>query len=49
MTRSNAREIACHLVFEMNFNDMESRLAGLRESSLDYLRGGLRLLGAECL
>lgn len=34
---------------EMNFNDMESRLAGLRESSLDYLRGGLRLLGAECL
>ena len=22
MTRSNAREIACHLVFEMNFNDM---------------------------
>lgn len=34
---------------EMNFNDMESRLAGLRESSLSYLRGGLRLLGAECL
>lgn len=34
---------------EMNFNDMESRLAGLRESSLDHLRGGLRLLGAECL
>ena len=22
MTRSNAREIACHLVFEMNFNDI---------------------------
>ena len=22
MTRSNAREIACHLVFEMNFNNM---------------------------
>ena len=34
---------------EMSFNDMESRLAGLRESSLGYLRGGLRLLGAECL
>lgn len=22
MTRSNAREIACHLVFEMNFNNI---------------------------
>ena len=22
MTRSNAREIACHLVFEMNFNNV---------------------------
>lgn len=34
---------------EMGFDDMESRLAGLRASSLEYLRGALRLLGAQCL
>lgn len=34
---------------EMDFADMEARLAALREASLGYLRGGLRLLGASCL
>lgn len=34
---------------EMGFAEMEGRLVGLRESSLAYLRSGLRLLGAECL
>ena len=34
---------------EMGFDEMEGRLVGLRESSLAYLRSGLRLLGAECL
>lgn len=34
---------------EMDFDAMEARLSELRLSSLDYLRGALRLLGAECL
>ena len=35
MTRSNAREIACHLVFEMNFNNVtaEEALQTLMEES----------------
>ena len=34
---------------EMDFDAMEARLSELRVSSLDYLRGALGLLGAECL
>lgn len=33
---------------ELAFDDMEERLASLREASLSYLRSALRLLGAEC-
>lgn len=33
---------------ELAFDDMEERLASLREASISYLRSALRLLGAEC-
>ena len=36
MTRSNAREIACHLVFEMNFNNVTAGEA-LHSRQLAYL------------
>ena len=38
MTRSNAREIACHLVFEMNFNDITAgeALRTLMEEAVSY-------------
>ena len=42
MTRSNAREIACHLVFEMNFNDMtagEALQTLMEESYYPTLKG----------
>ena len=42
MTRSNAREIACHLVFEMNFNDItagEALRTLMEESYYPTLKG----------
>ena len=42
MTRSNAREIACHLVFEMNFNNVtagEALQTLMEESYYPTLKG----------